>query len=76
MNGSYAVGNRAARTGILASVATGLKLEPTTTNTKAIVSLVVAESGASMFACAGRYSGLPDGPTDSGTVCGFAPVPT
>lgn len=57
-------------------VDTGLILEPTTTNTKAIISLVVAESGPNLFACASRYSGLPGGPGTPGTVCGFAPVPT
>ena len=57
-------------------VDTGLVLEPTTTNTKSFIWVTVAESGETLFACAGRADGMPDGPTNSGTVCGFAPVPS
>ncbi len=57
-------------------VDTGLKLEPTTKDTKAPISVSVAETGSTVFACAGRTTGLPGGPSTPGTVCGFAPVPS
>ena len=59
-----------------AFVDTSLKLEPTTTNTKAFITLTVAEDGPNLFACAERATGLPNGPTSPGTICGFAPVPS
>lgn len=53
---------------------TGLMLEPTTENSHSFLTVTVAESDDTMFACSGRATGLPDGPTTPGTVCRFAPI--
>ena len=56
-------------------VDTGMRLEPTTPNTKAFITLTVAESAHSLFACAERFMGAPGGPTTPGAVCGLLPEP-
>jgi len=53
---------------------TGLELESTSENSKSFLTVTVAESGTTMFACSGRATGLPGGPTTPGTACRFAPA--